>query len=87
VESKSTDKTHQSVWNKEELPHQWKESIIVPVQKRVIKLTVIIIMGYHCYQPHATFYQLSSSQGYVRTYRPMTLFGITSVSFDVTGHY
>jgi hypothetical protein len=23
-----------SVWNKEELPDQWKESIIVPVQKK-----------------------------------------------------
>jgi hypothetical protein len=28
-----------SVWNKEELPDQWKESIIVPIKKRVIKLT------------------------------------------------
>jgi hypothetical protein len=31
--------------------------------KRVIKLTVIIIMGCHCYQPHTTFYRISSSQG------------------------
>jgi hypothetical protein len=22
-----------SIWNKEELPHQWKESIIVPIHK------------------------------------------------------
>jgi len=22
-----------SIWNKEELPHQWKESIIVPIYK------------------------------------------------------
>jgi hypothetical protein len=29
-----------SVWNKEELPNQWKESIIVPVHRRgVTKLT------------------------------------------------
>jgi hypothetical protein len=41
-----------SVWNKEELPDQWKESVIVPFAKRVIKLTVIIIMGYYCYQLH-----------------------------------
>jgi hypothetical protein len=41
-----------SVWNKEELPDQWKESIIVPVHKKGIKLTVIIIVGYHCYQLH-----------------------------------
>jgi cytochrome b len=52
-----------SVWNKEELPDQWKESIIVPVHKRVIKLTVIIILGYHCYQLHTKFYRISSSQG------------------------
>jgi hypothetical protein len=23
-----------SVWNKEELPHQWKETIIVPIHKK-----------------------------------------------------
>jgi hypothetical protein len=44
-----------SVWNKEELPNQWKESIVVPIQKRVIKLTVIIIVGYHCCQLHRKF--------------------------------
>jgi hypothetical protein len=45
-----------SVWNKEELPDQWKEYIIVPVnEKGVIKLTVIIIVGYHCYQLYTTF--------------------------------
>jgi hypothetical protein len=33
-----------SIWNKEELPDQWKESVIVPVHKRVTKLTVIIIV-------------------------------------------
>jgi hypothetical protein len=22
------------IWNKEELPHQWKESIVVPIQKK-----------------------------------------------------
>jgi hypothetical protein len=27
-----------SVWNKEELPDQWKESIIVPVQKKGDKI-------------------------------------------------
>jgi hypothetical protein len=52
-----------SVWDKEELPDQWKESIIVQFTKRVIKLTVIIIVGYHCYQLHTKFYRISSSQG------------------------
>jgi hypothetical protein len=41
-----------SVWNKEELPDQWKESLLYQFTKRVIKLTVIIIVGYHCYQLH-----------------------------------
>jgi hypothetical protein len=45
-----------SVWNKEELPDQWKESIIVPVYKKGIKLTVAILVGYRCYQVQTTFY-------------------------------
>jgi hypothetical protein len=32
-----------SIWNKEELPDQWKESTIVPIQKRMIKLTAILL--------------------------------------------
>jgi hypothetical protein len=45
-----------SVWNKEELLDQWKESIIVPVRKkRMVKLTLIIIVGYHCCQLHTYF--------------------------------
>jgi hypothetical protein len=31
--------------------------------KRVIKLTVIIIVGHHWYQHHTKFYRISSSQG------------------------
>jgi hypothetical protein len=50
-----------SVWNKEELPDQWKESIIELVHKNGDKLTVIIIVGYHCYQLHTKCYQISSS--------------------------
>jgi hypothetical protein len=45
-----------TIWNEEELPDQWKESIIVPVTRWVLKLTVIIIMGCHCYQLHTKFY-------------------------------
>jgi hypothetical protein len=44
-----------SVWNIEELPDQWKESIIAPDNKKGNKLTVIIIVGYHCYQLHTKF--------------------------------
>jgi hypothetical protein len=49
-----------SVWNKEELPDQWKE---YQFTKRVTKLTVIIIVGYYCYQLHTTFCGISFSQG------------------------
>jgi hypothetical protein len=52
-----------SVRNKEVLPDQWKESIIVSVHKKVTKLTLIIVVGYHCYQPHTKCYRISSSQG------------------------
>jgi hypothetical protein len=26
--------TYYAIWNKEELPHQWKESIVVPIHKK-----------------------------------------------------
>jgi hypothetical protein len=52
-----------SVWNKEELPDQWKESIIVPVHKKGDKTDCMIIVGYHCFQLHTQFYRISSSQG------------------------
>jgi hypothetical protein len=35
-----------SVWNKEELADQLKESIIITIKKMVIKLTAIIIVRY-----------------------------------------
>jgi hypothetical protein len=38
-----------SIWNKEELPDQWKESIIVPVHKKrdtQMKLLGIMIVGF-----------------------------------------
>jgi hypothetical protein len=39
-----------SIWYKEELPQQWKESIIVPIHKRVIRLTVRITEESPSYQ-------------------------------------
>jgi hypothetical protein len=33
--------------------------------RRAIKLTVVIVMGYHCYQLHTEFYPVSFSEGYV----------------------
>jgi hypothetical protein len=46
-----------SIWNKEELPQQWKESIIVPFHKRVIRLILIIIEESPSYQLPTKFYQ------------------------------
>jgi hypothetical protein len=43
------------IWNKEELPHQWKESIFAPIHKKGDK-TAVIIEAYHCCQLHTTFY-------------------------------
>jgi hypothetical protein len=51
-----------SIWNKEKLPDQWTESIIVPTHKNCDK-TVIIIVGYYCYQLQAKCYRIPSSQG------------------------
>jgi hypothetical protein len=51
-----------SIWNEEDLPDQWKESVIVPVYKKGDK-TVVIIVGYHCYQLHTKCYQICFSQG------------------------
>jgi hypothetical protein len=44
-----------SIWNKEELPNQWRGLSI--------KLTVLIVMGCHCYQFHTKFYPIFFSQG------------------------
>jgi hypothetical protein len=51
-----------SIWSKEKLPDQWKQSIILQIHKKV-DITVIIIVGYHCYQHHTKFYQISFFQG------------------------
>jgi hypothetical protein len=37
-------KSINSVWNKEEFPDQWKESIIVPIQEKGDKTDVLIIV-------------------------------------------
>jgi hypothetical protein len=47
-----------SILKKEEMPDQWKDSLIVPIYNNGDK-TVIIIVGYHCYQLHTEFYQMS----------------------------
>jgi hypothetical protein len=45
-----------STWNKEELPQQLKESIIIPIHKKVDQLIVIIIEEPPSYQLPTKFY-------------------------------
>jgi len=52
-----------SIWKKEKLPEEWKESIIVPIHKKGIKHIVIIIGPYHFCHPLTKFYPTSCSQG------------------------
>jgi hypothetical protein len=59
-----------SILNKEELPKQWEESIIVPIHKRGDNIGCNIIMGYHCCQLHTQFYRISF-HGKVHTYFPI----------------
>jgi hypothetical protein len=50
------------IWNKEQLPHQWKESIVVTIHKKDNE-TALIIEAYQCCQLHTTFYLPSFSLG------------------------
>ena len=45
-----------SILNKEELPEELKESIIVPIYKKGDKKTVVIIVEYHFSQLPTKFY-------------------------------
>jgi len=45
------------------MSQQWKEYIMLSILKRVIKLTVVTVEEYHCYQLHTKFYLIVLSQG------------------------
>jgi hypothetical protein len=49
-----------TILNKKELQGQWKESATVPIYKRVMKLTVVNIKGFHSYHPHKNCIQYCS---------------------------
>ena len=49
-----------SIWNKEEFPEEWKESIIYQCIRRVIKI-IVMIEGYHVCQLVRNFYPTFSA--------------------------
>jgi len=55
-----------SIWKKEKLPEEWKESIIVPICKKGIKPIVVIIEAYHFCLPLTKFYPTSCCEGNYR---------------------
>jgi len=52
-----------TIWNKEELPEEWKGSIIVPIYKKGDKQIVVITGAYHFFLLRTKFYPSSCRQG------------------------
>ena len=52
-----------SIWNKEELPEEWKESIIVVFIIREMKQSVVITEAYNFRQLRTKFHPTSFCQG------------------------
>ena len=52
-----------SIWNKEKLPEEWRESITVPIYTKGNKTDLVILEAYHCYQLHTKYYLTSCCQG------------------------
>jgi hypothetical protein len=52
-----------SIWNKEKLPEEWKESIIAPNYEQGDKRTAVNIGVYHFRQLLTNFYPTSCCQG------------------------
>jgi hypothetical protein len=72
-----------SVWNKEELPEEWKESVIVPIYKKGDKTDC---SNYRGISLLSTTYKILSNILLSRlTPYAEEIIGIISVDFDVTG--
>jgi hypothetical protein len=67
-----------SVWNKEKLPNQWKDSIIIPVHRKGDKTECITAINLK--QNFIEYPPIEVRS--VNTY--MKLLGIISVAFDIT---
>jgi hypothetical protein len=52
-----------SIWNKEELLDQWKDSFLVPIHKKVDKTDCNNYRGIPLLSFHTKFYRISSCQG------------------------
>jgi len=52
-----------SIWNKEKLPEEWKESSIIPNYKKGDKRIVVIVEAYHFCQLRTKFYPTSCCVG------------------------
>jgi len=52
-----------SIWNKDKLPEEWKESIIVPINKKRDTTDLIIIEACHFCQLCTKFYSTSYYEG------------------------
>jgi hypothetical protein len=68
------------IWNKEELPHQWKESIVMPIHKKDDKTECSNYWGISLLP---TSYKILSN--ILLFLMQMKLLGITNVDFDVIG--
>jgi hypothetical protein len=51
-----------SICNNEELPDQWKKSIIEPIHKKDDKTDCNNIVGYHCYQLRTKYIEILLSR-------------------------
>ena len=69
-------------WNKEELPEQWKESIVVPIYKNDDKTECINYSGISLL---STMYKILSNILSRLTPYAEEIIGIINVDFDLTG--
>jgi len=72
-----------SIWNKEELPEGWKDSIVVPIYKKDDKTDFSNYKGMSLCETRTKFHPTSCSQGQLHMQKQSL--GIINVDFDATG--